>query len=130
MADPKDIFRKILEQGARAIAPDVAVEIHIERPKNPEHGDLSSNLVMQLAKQSRRNPRELARQFVEATEQATIQSGITDAITIAGAGFLNIRLKPAAKLQSIRRVLEQGRDYGRSKGKPAGKTQVEFVSAN
>jgi arginyl-tRNA synthetase len=130
MADPKDIFKDILEQAAHSIAPGVGVEIHIERPKNPEHGDLSSNVAMQLSKKLRRNPREVATQFVEATEQAAIQSGITDAVTIAGAGFLNIRLKPAAKLQSIRRVLEQGGDYGRSKGTPSGKTQVEFVSAN
>jgi len=38
MPDPKDIFKSILEKGARAVAPDAAVEIHIERPKNPDHG--------------------------------------------------------------------------------------------
>ncbi|HEX6690885.1 MAG TPA: hypothetical protein VF110_07030, partial [Burkholderiales bacterium] len=51
MADPKEEFRRVLEQGLRVVAPDAgAIEIHIERPKNPEHGDLSSNVAMQLAK--------------------------------------------------------------------------------
>src|SRR5690349_2522796 len=97
MADPKDVFRRILEDGARAVAPGAEVPVHIERPKNPEHGDLSSNIAMQLAKQLRRNPRELATQFVEATRAAVAASGITDAITIAGAGFLNVKLKAAAQ---------------------------------
>ena len=130
MADPKDIFKEILILGARTVAPGVDIEPQIERPNNPAHGDLSSNIVMQLAKQTRRNPRELAKEFVEATRQATVQSGLSDAITIAGPGFLNIRVKPAFKLQAIRQALERGRDYGHARAASPQKIQVEFVSAN
>ena len=130
MADPKDIFKEILILGARTVAPGVDIEPQIERPNNPAHGDLSSNIVMQLAKQTRRNPRELAKEFVEATRQATVQSGLSDAITIAGPGFLNIRVKPAFKLQAIREALERGREYGRARAASPQKIQVEFVSAN
>src|SRR5438477_6457604 len=98
MADPKDLFRRILEQGARTVAPDCPVEIHVERPKNAEHGDLSSNVAMQLARQLKRKPRDIAAQLVDATAEAIRKSGIAESLTIAGAGFLNVRLKPQAKL--------------------------------
>ncbi len=85
---------------------------------------------MQLAKQLRRNPREVASAIVEATKQATAASGITDAITIAGAGFLNVRLKAASKVQVVRSVLEQGARFGSASRGGGQAVQVEFVSAN
>jgi arginyl-tRNA synthetase len=129
MADPKDIFKGILEKAAHRIAPGAGVEIHIERPKNPEHGDLSSNVAMQLSKKLRRNPREVAQAFIDEASSEVLDSGFAIAFTVAGAGFLNVRLNPAAKLQSIRQVLEQGANYGRSTEKREA-VQVEFVSAN
>jgi arginyl-tRNA synthetase len=130
MSDPKEIFRAILEQGARAVAPGTALDVHVERPKNPDHGDLSSNVAMQLAKQLRRNPREVAKEIVEATREATLKSGITDAVAIAGAGFLNIRLKAASKVQVVRTVLAQGARFGSATRGGGEAVQVEFVSAN
>ena len=131
MADPKDIFKRILEQGVRKVAAEAtSIDIQIERPKNPEHGDLSSNVALQLSKQLRRNPREVARSLVEATADAVRESGVAEALTIAGAGFLNLTLKRSAKLASIKRVLEQGSDYGHAKTGAREATQVEFVSAN
>src|SRR3954462_12909865 len=117
MADPKETFRKILEDAARKIAPGEAVpEILVERPKNREHGDLSSNVAMQLSKKLRRNPREIAQELVTTSTSALIRSGLTDQpATIAGAGFLNIKLKPSAKLQAVAEVLRQGGNYGRAK---------------
>ena len=130
MADPKETYRAILEKGAQAIAPGIAPEIHIERPKNPEHGDLSSNVAMQLAKQLKRNPRELAQEFIRAVSPDLIESGFATAFTVAGAGFLNIKLNPAAKLQAIRHANEQGAGYGKRASPQPQAIQVEFVSAN
>jgi arginyl-tRNA synthetase len=128
MVDPKEEFRKVLEQALRAMAPDAgAVEIHIERPKNPEHGDLSSNLAMQLARQLKRNPRDIAQKLVEA---AAGRSPAIESLTIAGAGFLNVRFKSTAKVEIVRRVLQEGKDFGRKKHGAQDKVQVEFVSAN
>src|SRR4051812_95705 len=104
MPDPKDIFRSILERGAHAIAPDVPVEIHIERPKNPDHGDLSSNVALQLSKRLKRNPRDVAQEFIKAISKDTLESGFASALTVAGAGFLNIKLEPAAKRQAVAEV--------------------------
>src|SRR5258706_12692255 len=133
MPDPKDIFKRLLEKGARAIAPDVPVEIHIERPKNPDHGDLSSNVALQLSKHLKRNPREIAQEFIKAISKEAVESGVASELTVAGAGFLNVRLKPTAKLQAIAEVLRQGASYGRAQTDEKGqgeKVQVEFVSAN
>src|SRR5258705_536294 len=130
MPDPKDIFKSILEKGARAIAPDEPVEIHIERPKTPEHGDLSSNVALQLSKRLKRNPREIAQEFIKAISKETLESGFASELTVAGAGFLNVRLNPRAKVQAVAEVLRQGANYGRVQGTTGEKVQVEFVSAN
>jgi arginyl-tRNA synthetase len=130
MPDPKDVFRSILEKGARTVAPDVPVEIHIERPKNPDHGDLSSNVALQLSKLLKRNPRDIAQEFIKAISKETLDSGFASALTVAGAGFLNVKLKAAAKLQSVAEALRQGGNYGRARAAKGEKVQVEFVSAN
>jgi len=132
MLDPKDVFKSILEEGVRKLAPGAAVDVHIERPRNPQHGDLSTNVALQLSKQLGRKPREIAQQLVDATVPALLSSGITTpaGVSIAGPGFFNVRLNPAFKLQPVHEVLKQGRDYGRAKSTSPEKIQVEFVSAN
>ncbi|MGH8745835.1 MAG: arginine--tRNA ligase, partial [Burkholderiales bacterium] len=130
MDDPKDILRRILEHGVRAVAPEAqGVEIHLERPKNPAHGDYASNVALQLSKQLGRKPREIAQQIIDATQES-FRDGVFSPPEIAGAGFLNVRLKPAAKLQAVHRVLAEGRDYGRGRPVRPESLQIEFVSAN
>ncbi len=130
MSDAKELFKAILEDGARSVAPGIPVQVHIERPKNPAHGDLSSNVAMQLSKLLRRNPREIAQQLVEVTGPAVRASGVMDPLTVAGGGFLNVRLKSSAKVQVVREILEKGASFGKSKAPKPEKVQVEFVSAN
>jgi arginyl-tRNA synthetase len=133
MADPKEILKRILKDGMRTIAPDAPIDdLHIERPKNAEHGDFSTNVALQLSKQLKRKPREVAQELAEATIPALVSSGITTraGVSIAGPGFLNIRLNPAFKLQSVADALDQGREFGRARATRPEKIQVEFVSAN
>ena len=132
MADPKDILKRILEDKARAIAPGASVEALIERPKNPEHGDLSSNLALQLAKSLKRKPRDVARALMDAALPDLVASGITTqaGVSIAGPGFLNVKLNQAIKLEAIKQALEQGANFGHAKAEKPVKVQVEFVSAN
>ena len=121
MSDPKDVFKKQLEDALRRLAPDAKVEIHIERPKNPEHGDLSSNVAMQLGRQMKKNPMELAKQLI-----ALLPPGAE----IAKPGFINVRLKAATKLSAVAQVLREGKAFGRKAAANPQKIQVEFVSAN
>jgi len=131
MADPKDILRGILEEGVRAVAPEaIAVEIRIERPRDPAHGDFACNVALQLARSLQRKPREIAEEIRRATAQRVAGSGLFDALEIAGAGFLNARLSAKAKHGVIERVLADGAGYGRAHPANRERIQVEFVSAN
>lgn len=121
-----------LFRGALATVAPQALDtpILLERPKQPEHGDLACNLAMQLAKQLRTNPRQLAERLVAALRaQADFGHGYIDAVEIAGAGFINLRLSARTKQAIVARILAEGADYGRVA--PTGRrVQVEFVSAN
>lgn len=104
---------------------DVAVEF--QTPANPDHGDLATNVAMQLARPLRRAPRQIAEQLVErlAFDPTTVA-----AVEIAGPGFINIRFAGEHVAQGLAAILKAGADYGRSDA-GAGKTAiVEYVSAN
>ena len=127
--DPKERFREILREGAlRFSAEEIAVSI--ERPAKPEHGDYASNIALQLSKRLRRNPRQIAEELAKASAPALAATGLFEPLTVAGAGFLNIRVKPEAKLGVIRRALDEGADYGRARASKPESIQIEFVSAN
>src|ERR1041384_7751652 len=130
MSDPKDILRSILQDGVRKLG--ASGEVHLERPKNPEHGDWSTNVALQLARELRRKPLEIAEELKKATTDALVRSGITTAagVSIAGPGFFNVKLDPSLKLRPILEVLERGKDYGHALASSGEKVQVEFVSAN
>ena len=79
-------------QEAGALAFDVLPAFEIETPRNPQFGDYAANLAMLLAKQARRNPREVA----EAIRQHLPEDAFAwvERVEVAGAGFLNFYLKP------------------------------------
>jgi arginyl-tRNA synthetase len=127
--DPKAAIEAALQDALRKQAPQLAdTPIVLERPKQPEHGDFSSNIALQVAKSLKKNPRELAVALSSALAEPL--AGLFEAPHVAGPGFINFRLRPDARLQVIRRVLEQGKGFGRSAAGAGTKVQVEFVSAN
>jgi arginyl-tRNA synthetase len=86
---------------------------------------------MQLGKRLRKNPRELALSLVAALRALPqFASGLVADAQVAGPGFINLRLAPAAKLAIISRALSEGARFGHAQARPAEKVQVEFVSAN
>jgi arginyl-tRNA synthetase len=102
----------------------------LERPKQAEHGDLSCNIAMQLAKALKANPRQIAEQIVAALQaQAQWADGLISAAEIAGAGFINLRLSIRTKHAVITQVLNAPADWGRS-ARTQENIQVEYVSAN
>lgn len=101
-------------------------EIQLEIPKNPDHGDFSTNLAMTLAKPERKAPRKIAEALV-----AVLQGNpLCDKIEIAGPGFINFRLAATCWYEVLDQVMAQGDNYGRSQIGAGTKIQVEFVSAN
>jgi arginyl-tRNA synthetase len=108
---------------------DALPEPHVERPKVVEHGDLATNIAMQLSKAWKVNPRELAQVFVEKLlAQADAKELIANA-EIAGPGFINLRLTQKARLQVIGKIFADGNCYGQQ-AELGKKVLIEFVSAN
>jgi arginyl-tRNA synthetase len=124
--DPKAEIEKALRKALEQEAPQSAdVAIVLERPKQAGHGDFSSNVALQLGKALKRNPRDLASALA-----ARISADFLEKPEVAGPGFINFRLKAAAKSGVIPQVLAQAHGYGRAKSARPQKMQVEFVSAN
>src|SRR4249920_2089058 len=125
--DLRSHLTDLLHAALQVVAPGAGpVPILLERPKSLQHGDYASSLAMQLAKPMKRNPRELAQALVAAIPA----SSFLDKAEVAGAGFVNLYLKPAAKQRIVREALESGRAFGRVNLGSAKKVQVGFVSAN
>ena len=111
------------------LSPGAGVRAAFENPKLAAHGDLACTAAMQLAKPLKANPRALGEQLQTALLATPAFQQWVDAIEIAGPGFLNIRLKPAARQQVVHEVLTQGARFG-YQAQRGEKILVEFVSAN
>src|SRR3954470_3502678 len=96
----------------------------VEPPRDASHGDMATNAAMVLAKEAKAKPRDLAEQIAERLRADPL---ITK-VDVAGPGFINLTLKPAAWAEALRTVLREGADYGRVRG--GSKVNVEYVSAN
>jgi arginyl-tRNA synthetase len=112
-----------------SLSPGSGTKAVFESPKVAAHGDLACTAAMQLAKPLARKPRELAEDISAALRATPAFQQWVDAIEIAGPGFLNIRLKTAAKQQVVREVLAAGEAFGRETATDE-RVLVEFVSAN
>jgi len=129
--DPKTLLERILSEGLARIAPDATgVEVQIERPRNPEHGDYSCNLAMQLARALKRKPREIAQLLLDAVVGDIAASQVFEPLELAGAGFINARLSREARAAVVHRALAESAEFGRARPARRERVQVEFVSAN
>jgi arginyl-tRNA synthetase len=125
-----------IESGALPALPEDADRptIEVERPANPEHGDLATNLAMKLARPYRRSPLELATllaaKLVRDAARDDSDSPI-EAVEVAPPGFMNIRLRPDALAAMVDGILEAPDAWGHvgAAGSRAA-VNVEFVSAN
>ncbi len=112
------------------LSPGAGARAAFESPKVAAHGDLACTAAMQLAKPLKQNPRQTAESLCALLRQAPAFERWVDGVEIAGPGFINIRLKPAAKQETVREVLAAGARYGEQAADSQRKMIVEFVSAN
>ena len=127
MIEPRSHLADRLAAALTRALPQVeAPQPALVRPKQPEYGDYSTNVALQLAKVLKRNPREVAAAVVAAMEP----SPWIERVEIAGAGFINVYLAPGARQAVVGRVLREGERYGRSQVLAGAPVMVEFVSAN
>ncbi|MDP3670594.1 MAG: arginine--tRNA ligase [Telluria sp.] len=108
----------------------LAPSVVLERPRDPTHGDFACNIAMQLAKQLKMNPRELAQKIVSALLSDPAAKALLDGADIAGPGFINLRVGAASKQSVVKAVLQQKEQFGRSGAGAGAKVIIEFVSAN
>src|SRR5436305_6281172 len=132
----RNIFALILER-VRMLSAELAQagmlpadidqsRIVVEPPREAAHGDMATNAAMVLAKDAKQKPRELA----EAMADKLRADGLVAKVEVAGPGFINLTLKPAAWIDALRAVLRAGADFGRSAVGQGAPVNVEYVSAN
>ncbi len=120
---------EVLASELEKLVPGAGAKAVFESPKVASHGDLATTVAMQLAKPLKLNPRQLAETLRNELLKTLPFVHWVDAIDIAGPGFINIKLKAAAKQQIVHDVLTQGAGFG-SRASNGQRLLVEFVSAN
>ncbi len=116
-----------IQKALKATGIEPLQDITIEKPSNKQFGDFSTNIALTLAKEYKKNPRQLAE---EIAGHCAFLPGTVDKTSIAGPGFINFYLAPSFIMQSVEQVLNEASAFGkicRGKGKSA---IVEYVSAN
>ncbi|MGN6285973.1 MAG: arginine--tRNA ligase [Afipia sp.] len=100
--------------------------IVVEPPRDATHGDMATNAAMVLAKDAKAKPRDLADRIADKLRA----DPLIDGVDVAGPGFINLTLKPAAWFEALRTILREGSAYGRSRIGAGENVNVEYVSAN
>ncbi len=117
------IFQKTLNKLGVEFEGDIIFEI----PKNKDHGDLSTNIAMQLARVLKKAPRVIAQDIVDNLDY---DNDIIVEVSIAGAGFINIKFSENFFSLQLDNMLKKGADYGKLSIGKGTKVNVEYVSAN
>src|SRR5438128_6508051 len=115
----------LADNGVLASPPNLA-RIVVEPPREAAHGDMATNAAMVLAKEAGKKPRELA----EALAEKLRADDLVAKVEVAGPGFINLTLKPAAWIEALRTAIRLGPDYGRGDLGKGERVDVEYVSAN
>ena len=113
--------------GRVALGPsDIPDPVRVERPRNRDNGDWSTNAAMQLAKRAGTAPRDLAALIADALSDA---EGV-ESVEVAGPGFINIRLAASSAGQLAATIVEAGDSYGTNASLAGQDINLEYVSAN
>ena len=102
------------------------IKISIEKPKNKDHGDVSTNIALLLTKIIKKNPLEIC----EELKKELIKSDLFESIEIAKPGFINFKLAISSLTKSLNKIIDSNNNYGKNKSGENKKVLVEFVSAN
>jgi len=131
---PQELAAQIREAVLAAVAAgslvlesgDVPAQIVVDRPKNPEHGDWSTNVAMQISAKANSNPRAVAQILVPLLHEIEGVSGVE----IAGPGFINIKLSAASQGELVAAVVAAGAAFGHGDALAGRVINIEFISAN
>jgi len=129
MIQAKQDLLAALAAAIAEVEPGATLAAAFESPKQAAHGDFACTAAMPLAKALKKNPRDVAAALVAALNRQPAVQRWVEALEIAGPGFINLRLKAAAKQAVVSEVLAGGAQFG-LQHKRDDKLLVEFVSAN
>lgn len=104
-----------------------AVEVEFQTPNDASHGDLATNVALQLARPLKRAPRQIAEGIVA---HWTPDPARVEAVEVAGPGFINVRFASAHLADGLAQILAAGDDWGRTDAHAGETALVEYVSAN
>jgi arginyl-tRNA synthetase len=124
----EQLLRAALQKLVGNLLPEMPDEaaVTVERTREAQHGEFATNVALRLAKAARRNPRELA----SAIAAALPASELLERTEVAGAGFINFHMAPAAYARELAAVHARAGAYGESARGAGERVLVEFVSAN
>jgi arginyl-tRNA synthetase len=123
----KDLLIAEIKKALAEVGAEPSCEILIEKPNDDKFGDASSNVAMTLAKELKKNPRQIAQELVSKFKFNPEQ---IERVDIAGAGFINFYFSKSLLQQSVAQILAQGEQFGKSSIGVGKKAIVEYVSAN
>jgi arginyl-tRNA synthetase len=122
----KDYTRKLIDKAL--ISANISFSDYlIEEPKNPDFGDLSSNVAMALAKTLKKSPRVIAEELIEAFQ---LDNKIIEEVNIAGQGFINFKFSKKIYPELLKDILEDKESYGKNNSGNGKRVNVEYVSVN
>lgn len=122
----KDLLHRAVVQALSSLRYPSA-DVVFEKPKIAAHGDLTTNVAMLVAKSIGKKPREVAQAIVDSLK---IDPQEISSMEVAGPGFINFRYADRYVVEASKRILREGRNFGRSDVGHGLKTNVEWVSAN
>ena len=106
---------------------DDASQIKVDIPKDPSHGDLSTNAALVLSKKLGKKPRDLA---IELSDSLKYDNEIIESISIAGPGFINFKLNSKYFFKIVEKILDENSNYGKLSINSGKRANIEWVSAN
>src|ERR1700687_4492150 len=108
----EEYLQPVFSESLLTVAPGFSGRVQFETPQNPEHGDLSTNIAMLIAKDLKKAPRSIANEIVEKLSK---DPAVIEAVEIAGPGFINIRFSRKYFQDALGEMLSLGSAYGHSK---------------
>jgi arginyl-tRNA synthetase len=129
LAEQKQTLIDCLNAAVKQHLPDMTPNVVLERPKVAQHGDMATNVAMQLAKSVGQPPRVLAQSIIDLLMADPQAKKLIASAELAGPGFINFRLSHTARCVVLDSIRDQGSHYGRQ-ARLGQKILVEFVSAN
>ncbi|HPI20442.1 MAG TPA: arginine--tRNA ligase [Candidatus Kapabacteria bacterium] len=121
------IITDIFVKGLKKLGISEIDTLQFETPNNTEHGDLSTNIAMKLAKQLKKKPIDIANELIDLLEY---DKTLIDSINAVNPGFINIKLTKFYLISNFIKVVDKGTEIGRLNLGNKKKVNIEYVSAN